>query len=152
MPNPLMTAGPAAPPAPDPDEERQAQIWQYMQQQPEDVLAQTIKSTDYGLPVIGALAANPKVTAKDVIKAATDAAASGAIDPSAAVNMVSQMPADPDKLRPWLKQMYQTSFAAAVEAKSAMYHLQAKQLAAAQSQQQPGAQSPMPPQQGVPPQ
>src|SRR4051812_3169303 len=83
-----------------------AQIWQHMHGQDDDTLKQHVANLDYGLPIMGALAANPKVTAKDVIKATAAAVADGKVAPSVGVALITSMPADPDKLRPWLRERY----------------------------------------------
>ncbi len=123
-----------------------AQMWQHVNSMAPDEQASKMQELQYSLPVIGALASNPKITRKDVIKAAADAAGSGKIDPSMAVSFISQMPNDPDKIQPWLKGLYAANL-------SAMVHLKAASMPA-QQQPQP-AQPGMPPQaalQGVPPQ
>jgi hypothetical protein len=76
---------------------------------------------------------------RDVIKAAADAAGAGKITADEAITLISQMPQDQDKLRPWLRQMYAFQFTAAI-------HLKAEMMAEAQAQQQ-GAQ----PAQAMPP-
>lgn len=137
MNNPLASGRPPASRAPHPMMQH-AQMWKHMHGQDEDVLQQHVKTLDYGLPIMGALAANPKVTAKDVIKAVSSAVADSIMAPSQGVAMISSMPADADKLRPWLQERYALNLSAAVHAKAALM-----------SRQQPQAQPPMP--QGGPP-
>lgn len=110
-----------------------AQMWKHINAMAPDDQASKVQELQHTLPVIGALASNPKTTRKDVIKAAADAAGAGKINPSMAVSFISQMPNDPDKLQPWLKGIYAANL-------SAMVHLKA----AAMPEQQP--------QPGVPPQ
>jgi len=74
----------------------------------------------YATPVIGALAGDSKVTSKDVIKAAAQAVADGKMPASKAVQFISSMPADPDALRPWLKNLYASNMTALVHLKAAM--------------------------------
>lgn len=124
-----------------------AQMWQHVSgMAPEDQEAKTTE-LGYVLPLIGALAGNPKITRKDVIRAAADAAGSGKIPPSQAVSFISQMPEDPDKLQPWLHGIYAANI-------TALVHLKVAQMPGQPAPQQPGAQ-PMPlpaPQQQATPQ
>lgn len=117
--NPLQSRKPAAPA--DHPAKMHAHIWQHVQGMDADTQATKATQLSYGLPILGALASNPKTTRKDVIKAAADAAGVGKLDPSQAVAMISQMPDDPDKLQPWLKGLYATNL-------SAMVHLKAAQM------------------------
>jgi len=119
MPSNPLAARSAAPPV-DPALMRHAQMWQAMHGQEPDALHKTVQTLDYGLPILGALAGNPKVTAKDVIKATSAAVADQKLAPSAGVAFISQMPADPDKLRGWLRDKYAANLAAAVHAKAAL--------------------------------
>lgn len=96
-----------------------ANVWQHINSMAPDDQASTMDELKYSLPILGALANNPKTTRKDVIKAAADAAGSGKIDPSKAVSLISQMPDDPTKLQPWLKTMYATDLTAMVHLKAA---------------------------------
>lgn len=130
MNNPLASMR-QAPAQPHPAQ-MHAQMWQHVNSMAPDDQAAKMQELQYGLPIIGALANNPKTTRKDVIKAAADAAGAGKIDPSMAVSIISQMPDDPTKVQAWLKGMYAANL-------SAMVHLKA----AAMPTQQP---------QGVPPQ
>lgn len=117
--NPLASRRAASRPSDDPMLQH-AQVWRHMHAQPDDALQQHIATLDYGLPIIGALASNPKVTTKDVIKAASGAVADQKIAPSVAVQMISEMPADPDKLQGWLRERYAMNLSAAVHAKAAL--------------------------------
>ncbi len=134
MNNPLASRN-APREAPDPALLQHAQIWQHMHSQPTDDLHQKIATIDYGLPIMGRLAGNPKTTAKDVIRAVSQTVADQKLSPSAGVALISQMPADPDKLRPWLQQQYAINLAAAVHAKAAL-------LARAQPQAAPQPAAP----------
>ena len=116
--NPLAT-GPARPPV-DPALMRHAHAWRAAHSQDADTLRDAITKLDYGLPILGALAANPKVTAKDVIKATSAAVADGKLTPSRGVQVITEMPADPDKLRGWLRERYAMNLSAAVHAKAAL--------------------------------
>jgi len=141
-------SGPAPPIAPEPDHPAlgHARMWQHVGKiDPGDLPAQIAK-LDYILPILGSLATNPKVTAKDVIKAAAKEAADGKVPPSEAIKFITQMPADPDKLGPWLRTLYSANL-------SAVVHMKAAVLQQAQGQQQAPQQpgQAMPPQ-GVPPQ
>ncbi len=118
MNNPLAARN--AQPQVDPALLQHAQMWQHAHSQDHDQLQSMIKTLDYGLPIIGALAGNPKVTAKDVIKATSAAVADQKLTPSAGVAFITQMPADPDKLRPWLRDKYAMNLSAAVHAKAAL--------------------------------
>lgn len=99
---------------------RHAQIWKHANQQTPDALHAHVAQMDYGLPILGALAADPNVKPKDVIKALAGAAADGEMTPSKAVASLSDMPADPDKLGPWLKERYADALSATVHAKAAL--------------------------------
>lgn len=135
-PNPLA---PARRQAPEPHPAlRHAQIWQAAQAVPPDQLAGQTERASYATPILGALAGDPKVTAKDVIKAVASAAADGKIQPSAAVKLISSMPTDPDKIRPWLKTLYEANMSAAV-------HLKAATMKAAQPPSAPVAPAPAAP-------
>jgi len=116
--NPLATR--AQPPPVDPALMRHAQMWKAMHGQEPDALHKAVQTLDYGLPILGALAGNPKTTAKDVIKATSGAVADGKLAPSAGVAFITQMPADPDKLHGWLRDKYASNLAAAVHAKAAL--------------------------------
>ncbi len=107
---------------------RHAELWQHVNKQTPEILQQHADTMDHVLPALAKLAGDPDVTAKDVIKAVTSAVAAGAIAPSTAVSTISDMPADPDKLRPWLKDRYATALAVTVHAKAA---LQQRAMAAA---------------------
>jgi hypothetical protein len=95
-----------------------AQLWQHVQNMPPDQLEQATAAASYGVPILGALASNPKTTRKDVIKAAADAAGAGKIPPSQAVDLISQMPDDPTKLQPWLHALYAAHLTALVHMKA----------------------------------
>lgn len=117
--NPLSSTRQTVPTGPHPVMGH-AQMWQHVNNMAPDEQANNAAAISYGLPIVGALAGNPKVTRRDVIKAAADAAGAGKIPPSQAVQMISQMPEDPDKLQPWLKGMYSTYLTALVHLKAAM--------------------------------
>jgi hypothetical protein len=112
---------------------RHAQVWQHVNGMDNDSLQKHIAIMDYALPIQGALAHDPKVTAKDVIKAWSNGVADGHIQPSQAVAAISAMPADPEKLRPWLRQRYADNLSSVVHAKAAL-------LQQAQAQAQPQGQ------------
>lgn len=97
-----------------------AKIWRHVKGLPPDELGAHVDRTDYVLPILGALASNPKVTSKMVIKAASQAVADQKIPPSQAVQFISQIPAEPEKLQPWLRQLYAANLSAAVHMKAAM--------------------------------
>jgi hypothetical protein len=118
-----------------------AQMWKHVNSMPSDDLATKAAEISYSLPILGALAGNPKVTSKNVIKATADAAGAGKMPPSKAVEIISQMPADPEKLQPWLKGLYAAGMTALVHMKAVMMREQASQGASA---------APQPAQPGVP--
>lgn len=142
---------------------RHAQIWQHVEGQPPETLQKHVEMMDYGLPILGKLAGDPDVTAKDVIKMISGAVADGKMDPSKAVAGIADMPADPDKLRPWLKSKYADALATTVHAKAALMRQGAMQApgaaAAPAAPAGPGAPMgapaapamPAPPMQGAPP-
>jgi hypothetical protein len=115
---------------------------------PSDIPAQIAK-LDYILPILGGLATNPKVTAKDVIKAAAKEAADGKVPPSEAIKFITGMPADPDKLSPWLRNLYSANLSAVVHMKAAMIQQAQTAQQAPQQPVQPGQGPQMPPQ-GMP--
>jgi hypothetical protein len=115
-----------------------ARVWRHVQQMhPDDIAAKTDR-LDYMLPILGELARNPKVTSKDVIKAAAQAAADGKAEPNEAVQFISQMPDDPAKLQPWLRNLYETNI-------SAQIHMKAARIQQAQAAQQPTQAAPVTP-------
>lgn len=96
-----------------------AAIWNGANNVPHDELDQLTAKTDYAIPVLGALASNPKVTGKDVIKALADSAANNYISPSEAVKLIQQIPESQEDIRPWLKSLYAFNLTAAVHLKAA---------------------------------
>ncbi len=126
--NPLATRQ-AKPTEPHPMT-RHAQMWQHVGKMSPDDLPGHIDRIDYILPLLGALAGNPKVKAKDVIRAAADAAGSGKVSPKDAVKFISGMPIDPEKLQGWLKGLYAANLSAAV-------HMKAAAMQGAQAQAEP---------------
>lgn len=114
-----------------------AKMWQHVGNMAPDDQADKTTELSYALPIMGALAWNPKTTRKDVIKAAADAAGAGKIPPTQAVSIISQMPDDPDKLQPWLQGMYKANLTALVHLKAAQMPGQAPQGAAPQAAQAP---------------
>jgi hypothetical protein len=141
--NPLSGRVPNAPGRPKNEHPQMmhAKMWQHVSGMEPGAMASAMQKTAATLPLIGSLAANPKVTSKDVIKAAAEAAATGHIQPSDAVKFITNMPAEPDHLRPWLRSMYQANL-------SAMVHMKAAAMAPPQQampQQAPQAAMPMAP-------
>lgn len=133
-----MSDNPLAPtPRPRPAEPtphpmlRHAQLWDHVNKQPQQVLQDHVKQMDYQLPILGALAGNPNVTAKDVIKALANSVAEGKRSPSSAVAAIADMPSEPDKLRPWLREKYAENLATTVHAKAALMAQQQPQPVAA---------------------
>ena len=118
-----------------------ARMWQHVGQMAPNKLQQTSDRTAYALPILGALAGNPDVTAKDVIKAAAQAAADGKVSPSEAVGLISQMPDDPAKVQGWLKGMYAANLSMQVHLKAALMQ---QAQGAPQGPQQPGPGQPAP--------
>jgi hypothetical protein len=100
--------------------QRHADIWKHVNAQTAETLRSHIDTMDHVLPALGTLTGDPDVTAKDVIKAVANAAAEGKMSPSAAVAAISDMPADPDKLRPWLRDRYAQALTTTVHAKAAL--------------------------------
>ena len=116
-----------------------ARAWQHAQSIHPDELPDKIALGDYAVPILGRLASDPKVSSKDVIKAAAQAAADGKIAPSRAVELIGQIPEDADKVRPWLRGLYAANLSAIVHMK-----------AAALGQPQPAPQPPQSPPPGPP--
>lgn len=143
--NPLAPTRRPRPAEPEPHPMvKHAALYQHVQGMTPGSLQAHVAQMDYGLPILGALAANPDVTAKDVIKALANSVAEGKRTPSSAVAVIANMPSEPDKLRPWLKEQYATNLATTVHAKAALMSQ------AAQAQQPPQPQPAPMPQQGVP--
>ena len=115
---------------------RHAQLWDKVNQHGPETLQAHVTQMDHELPVLGSLANNPNVTAKDVIKALANSVAEGKRSPSSAVAAIADMPSDTDKLRPWLKERYAENLATTVHAKAALMA----------QQQQPQTQAQQPPQ------
>ena len=99
---------------------RHAEAWKHVNGMDLGTIKEKSDRIDGLLPMLGALAGNPNVKAKDVIKAAADAAGQGMTSPSEAVQFISSMPSEPDKLQGWLKNIYATNMAAQVHMKAAM--------------------------------
>lgn len=97
-----------------------ARIFKHVEAMAPDELSSKADLVSYVTPILGALAGNPKVTSKDVVKAAAQAAADGKIQPSEAVKFLTTMPSKPDDLRPWLKSLYAANMTALVHMKAAM--------------------------------
>ena len=114
--NPLS----ARPKAQDHPAMAHAKMWQHVSSIPAHKLPGMASQMDGLLPVFGALAGNPNVKAKDVIRAAADASARGLASPSEAVKFISSMPSEPDKLQPWLRGVYEANLSAQVHMKAAM--------------------------------
>jgi hypothetical protein len=152
--NPLAPTRRPRPAEPEPHPMvRHAALYQHVNNQTQKTLQDHVAQMDYGLPILGALAADPDVTAKDVIKALSNSVAEGKRSPSSAVAAIANMPAEPDKLRPWLKEQYATNLATTVHAKAALMS-QAAQGQVPQPGGAPQGAAPQPapmPQQGTPP-
>ena len=101
-----------------------ALVWQHDGRMDDGTLTAKSKQLDSLLPIVGELAGNPDVTTKDVIKAASQAAAEGIATPTEAVQFISSMPEEPDKLQGWLKGVYALQMSMSV-------HMKARQIAAA---------------------
>lgn len=145
--NPLMRAQRSAPPQMTPMHAH-AKVWQHVNSMPKSDIPDAASRTDYLLPIIGKLAGNPKTTAKDVIKAAANAAADNQIEPSEAVTFIQQIPEKPEALRSWLRGLYAINMMGAVHMKAAMAQQQAPAQPAQVPAPQPAAPNPAIP--GVP--
>jgi hypothetical protein len=125
-----------------------ATVWQHVNSMPMGAMAAKSQQIDAILPILGELSGNPGVTAKDVIKAASQAAADGIATPTEAVQFISQIPDDPTKLQGWLRGLYAVNLSAAV-------HMKARQMQPAQAPseapQTPAAPATNPMQAGPPP-
>lgn len=99
---------------------RHAHLWRHIEGMHPDDLQKHVEMMDHGLPILGKLAGDPKVTAKDVIKMISNAVADGKMPASQGIAGIADMPADPDKLRPWLREKYADSLATTVHAKAAL--------------------------------
>jgi hypothetical protein len=99
---------------------RHAQLWRHVDGQSHDILKDHVAFMDYALPIMGRLAGDPSVKPKDVIKALSEAVADGKMEPAKAVANLADMPADQDKLQPWLKAKYADALTTTVHAKAAL--------------------------------
>tara|TARA_R110000868_G_scaffold143298_1_gene361342 strand:- start:2781 stop:3296 length:516 start_codon:yes stop_codon:yes gene_type:complete len=119
--NPLSDR-PASDRAPVDPMYRHAQIWQHAQGMKDNDADVKIGQLEHILPVLGALAHNPRTTAKDVIKAAANSASKQVITPSEAVKFITMIPPKSDDLLPWLRDLYTGNLSLAV-------HLHASKMA-----------------------
>ena len=118
-----------------------AKIWNHVNSMAPDDLKTTFDRVSHAVPILGALASNPNVTSKDVIKAAADAVANVKTSPSQAIAFISKIPDDPAKVQPWLKNLYAQNMAASVHMKAAQM---AQQTAAPPPAAPPMAGQPAP--------
>ena len=109
-----------------------ALVWRHVGRMDDGTLTAKSKQLDSLLPIVGELAGNPDVTTKDVIKAASQAAAEGIATPTEAVQFISSMPEEPDKLQGWLKGFYALQMSASV-------HMKARQMGMVQPAPSPAA-------------
>jgi hypothetical protein len=105
-----------------------AKVWQHVQSMAPDEMQKNLDQSSFVTPILAKLSSDPKVTRKDVIKAAADASGSGKVEPSQAVQFITTMPDDPDKIQPWLKGLFATHLNATVHMKAAMMPDQQPQL------------------------
>jgi hypothetical protein len=131
--NPLASRRPRPAEKKDDPMLRHAQVWQHIERQTPETLQKHVVFMDYALPIMGRLAGDPNVTAKDVIKALSGAVADGQMEPAKAVANLSDMPSEPDKLRPWLREKYADALATTVHAKAALMRQGAMQAPGAQA-------------------
>lgn len=144
--NPLVSR-PRGEPAAEHPMMLHAKAWRHVNSLQPDEMTKQLDQMEAGLPVFGALAGDPNVTAKDVIKAAAGMAADGKIDPSEAVAFISAMPSDPKQIQPWLKARYAAALSASVHIKAAQMkqpQLQASATPQAQATPPPSAPSQAP--------
>ena len=105
-------------------------------------IAQHITMLNAGLPDMAKLAHKPNVTRTDVLKATADAVGSKRITASEAIQFITSMPEDPEKLRGWLQTRYHTGLAASVALHSVGHQMVAGGQGAPQAapgMPQPGA-------------
>lgn len=126
--NPLAPSRTLMRPAPDHPAMLHAKVYQHVSNMAPHEIPDKSSQLETVLPMLGALAGKPNVTPKDVIRAAADAAAKGAVKPSEAVSFISSMPPDPTKLSGWLRNVYESNLSAQIHMKAAMMQ---------QAQQQP---------------
>ena len=120
--NPLMRAA-NAPTTRMPEEHpamSHAQAWQAVQQIPPEDLAERTARLDKTLPILGALASDPKVTFRKAVKVAAKAAADHSIPAAEIVQFISLMPTDEKKIGPFLRDVYSRSMSSLVHMKAAM--------------------------------
>lgn len=107
--NPL-SAAPAAPlggaPGAMNEQPTQQQPAPQMPQIHPDDLPQHVAQANYMLPLLGALAKDPKVTRKDVVKAVSGIMGDGRMTAGEAIDLLSKVPSNPDQLRAWLREKY----------------------------------------------
>ncbi len=120
--NPLSSA-PAAPLGSAPgvmnEQPTQQQPAAQMPQIHPDDIPQHVDQANYMLPILGALVKNPKVTRKDVVKAVSGIMGDGRLTATAAIDLLSKVPSNPDQLRVWLKEKYGHMIAGAVHLNAA---------------------------------
>jgi hypothetical protein len=121
-----------------------AQAWQHVNRMQPDDITQAIQAADYTTPQIGTLAGDPGVTRKDAIRAAADWVGSGKMEPSKAIEFISQIPDDPKAVQPWLRQLYAMNLSALVHLKAAAMGQQQAAQGAPQGVPQPGVPMPQP--------
>ena len=79
-------------------------------------MLQGLQRANYITKELAGLAHNPDVTRKDVVRATSDAVGTRHISAEEGIRFLSQMPEDPQHLRPWLQQQYQAALVGAVAA------------------------------------
>jgi hypothetical protein len=97
-----------------------AKAWQAVQQIPPDELAEKTRRLDKTLPMLGALASDPKVTFRKAVKAASQAAADHDIPAAEVVKFISALPTEEAKLGPFLRDLYAMNMSGLVHMKAAM--------------------------------
>lgn len=128
MNNPLSSASPApmdaAPAAANNGPAQQQPGGQMSQQIHQDDLPRHIDDANYMLPIVSGLARNPKVTRKDVVKAVSGAMGDGKFTAAEAIELLSQVPSNPDALKAFLRQKYTQLIQGAIHLNAAQAILQ----------------------------
>jgi hypothetical protein len=123
MSNPLSSAAPApmdaAPAAANNGPSQQQQPGGQMPQLHPDDLPKHIDDANYMMPIMSKLARDPKVTRKDVVKAVSGGMADGKFTAQEAIELLSQVPSNPEALKAFLRQRYTALIKGAVHLNAA---------------------------------
>lgn len=98
-----------------------AQLGQHLSGVPQDKLDHATDFVSYAAQELGKLARQPNVSRADVIKAVSDAMASGKMKADEAATFLAKVPDDKTKLRPFLDELYRQNLMGAVHLKAMQF-------------------------------